>query len=411
MAQCTTTVLGQLLDVLPRDAFERLTGHHHGDRRVRKLTCWQQLMILLYAQITEKDSLRDIETVLLVQHCSWYHLGIDTVARSTLAEANGKRSAKIFESLFYTFLQECLHFSADTAQAFSFENPLYAIDSTTIRLCLALFPWAKFRKKKGAIKLHVLLNIRSQIPELITISTGKKADITAARQIDLTLLPDGSILVMDRGYVDYSFLHDIHLVRKTFVVRLKENAQIVRIEQRTISDEERAAGVRKDERIAFILPEAVKAYPEDLRLVTFHDDEHDVTYEFLTHNLALSPKTTADIYKSRWQIELFFKWIKQHLKIKTFLGTSENAVLIQIWVAMTYYLLLAWLKHQTHFRGSILDLSRMIREVPLERISLINLLHLTPQNVSQIAKKPDSGQCSLFWRHPRLPLKCISGVS
>ena len=396
MVQCTTTVLGQLLDILPRDHFERLTGQHQGNRRVRKLTCWQQLTILLYAQITEKDSLRDIETGLLIQHQSWYHLGIETVARSTLAKANGKRSSKIFESLFYTFLQECLHFSADTAQIFSFENPLYAIDSTTIRLCLALFPWANFRKKKGAIKLHVLLNIRSQIPELITFSSGKKADITAARQIDLTMLPDGSILVMDRGYVDYAFLYKIHRAGKTFVVRLKEKAQIVRMGQRVVSDEEVTAGVRKDECIAFVLPKAVEAYPEDLRLVTFQDDEHDVTYEFLTNNMELSAKTIADIYKSRWQIELFFKWIKQHLKIKTFLGTSENAVLIQIWVAMTYYLLLAWLKHQTHFRGTLLDLSRMIHEVPLERISLINLLHLTPQNVSQLAKKKDSVQHCLF---------------
>lgn len=396
MTQFTMTVLGQLLDILPRDHFERLTGQHQGNRRVRKLPCWQQLTILLYAQITEKDSLRDIESGLLIQHQNWYHLGVETVARSTLAKANEKRSSKIFESLFYSFLQECLHFSTDTAKKFSFDNPLYAIDSTTIRLCLALFPWAKFRKRKGAIKLHVLLNIRSQIPELITISTGKKADIKAAWQIDLTFLPDGSILVMDRGYVDYAFLYKIHTSKKTFVVRLKENAQIVRMEQKTIPDEERAAGVRKDECIAFVLPDALEAYPEDLRLVTFYDDEHDVTYEFLTNNMEFSAKTIADIYKSRWEIELFFKWIKQHLKIKTFLGTSENAVLIQIWVAMTYYLLLAWLKHQTHFRGTLLDLSRMIREVPLERISLINLLHLTPQNVSQLAKKKESVQRCLF---------------
>lgn len=396
MAQLTTTVLGQLLDVLPRDTFEILTRQHLGDRRVRKLSCWQQFTILLYAQITEKDSLRDIETGLLIQHRSWYHLGIETVARSTLAEANGKRSAKIFESLFYAFLQECLHFSTDTTKTFSFENPLYAIDSSTIRLCLALFPWAKFRKKKGAIKLHVLLNVRSQIPELITISTGKKADIKAAWEIDLTLLPDGSILVMDRGYVDYAFLYKIHLAKKTFVVRLKENAQIVRLGQNTISNEEQMAGVLKDECIAFVLPNAIEHYPKELRLVTYHEAEHDVTYEFLTNNTELSAKTIADIYKSRWEVELFFKWIKQHLKIKTFLGTSENAVMIQIWVAMTYYLLLAWLKHQTHFRGTLLDLSRMIKEVPLERISLINLLNLTPQNVSQLAKRKDSVQSSLF---------------
>lgn len=382
----TTTVLGQLLDILPRNKFEIFTRQHHGDRYAKKFTCWQQLTVLLYAQITEKDSLRDIETGLLIQHKSWYHLGVETVARCTVAKANERRSSRIFESLFYAFLQECLTFSADTAKDFSFEHPLYAIDSTTIRLCLALFPWAKFRKKKGAIKLHTILNVRSQIPELIVITTGKRGDVKELQALDLTSFPEDSILVFDRGYTDYGEFHRIHLAKLLFVVRLKEGAQIVRIEQRAVSDGERALGVRKDERIAFVLPDATQAYPEDLRLVTYHDSEHDVTYEFLTNNLTLSAKTIADIYKSRWQIELFFKWIKQHLKIKTFLGTSENAVHTQIWVAMIYYLLLAWLKHQTHFRGTLLDLSRMIKELPVEQVSLINLLNLTPKNVSELVK-------------------------
>jgi len=375
----TTTVLGQLLDVLPRQKFEIFTRQHRGDRYTKKFTCWQQLTVLLYAQITEKDSLRDLEMGLLINHTSWYHLGIETVARCTIAKANERRSSKIFESLFYAFLQECMCFSADTANQFSFENPLYAIDSTTIDLCLALFPWAKFRKRKGAIKLHTVLNVRSQIPELIVITDGKRGDVKELQALDLTQFPKDSILVFDRGYTDYAEFHRIREDKLIFVVRLKEKAQILRLEKRAISAEEIALGVLKDERIAFVLPDALEAYPEDLRLVTYHDKEHDVTYEFLTNNTAFSAKTIADIYKSRWQIELFFKWIKQHLKIKTFLGTSKNAVYTQIWVAMIYYLLLAWLKHQTRFRGSLLDLTRMIQEVPLEQASLINLLNLTPK--------------------------------
>jgi len=383
----TTTVLGQLLDVLPRQKFEIFTRQHRGDRYTKKFTCWQQLTVLLYAQITEKDSLRDLEMGLLINHTSWYHLGIETVARCTIAKANERRSSKIFESLFYAFLQECMCFSADTANQFSFENPLYAIDSTTIDLCLALFPWAKFRKRKGAIKLHTVLNVRSQIPELIVITDGKRGDVKELQALDLTQFPKDSILVFDRGYTDYAEFHRIREDKLIFVVRLKEKAQILRLEKRAISAEEIALGVLKDERIAFVLPDALEAYPEDLRLVTYHDKEHDVTYEFLTNNTAFSAKTIADIYKSRWQIELFFKWIKQHLKIKTFLGTSKNAVYTQIWVAMIYYLLLAWLKHQTRFRGSLLDLTRMIQEVPLEQASLINLLNLTPKNVTELVKK------------------------
>jgi hypothetical protein len=382
----TTTVLGQLLDILPRHKFELFTRQHRGDRYVKKFTCWQQLTVLLYAQITEKDSLRDLETGLLIQHKSWYHLGIESVARCTVAKANERRSSKIFESLFYAFLQECLIFSADTAKGFSFENPLYAIDSTTIRLCLSLFPWAKFRTKKGAIKLHTVLNVRSHIPELIVISTGKRGDVKELQALDLTLFPADSILVVDRGYTDYGEFHRIHEAKLFFVVRLKEGAQIVRIGQRALPNEEKAQGVQRDEIIAFVLPDAAQAYPEDLRLVTYHDAVHDVTYEFLTNNVTLSAKTIADIYKARWQIELFFKWIKQNLQIKTFLGTSENAVRTQIWVAMLYYLLLAWLKHQTQFRGSLTELGRMIKELPLEQVSLINLLNLTPKNVTELVR-------------------------
>ena len=372
----TTTVLNQLQHLLPLDEFQTFVNLQKADKYTKKLSCKDQLTILLYAQATGKDSLREIETALRIQDSTWYHLGLETVARSTLASANEKRPYGIYESLFYELLKKCKSFSFGTA-SFSFENDLYAIDSTTINLCLALFPWAHFRTEKGAIKLHTLFNVRSQIPELIIMSDGKEADITMVREMDLRKLAFGSILTFDRGYNDYAFLYSIHQAKHTFVARLKDDANILPLKSFAVTEK----GVLKDEYIGFVLEEALEDYPEDLRLVTYYDEVHDKTYRFITNNFTFSAKTIADIYKARWQIELFFKWIKQHLKIKTFLGTSKNAVLTQIWVAMTYYLLLAWIKFQTKFKGSLLDLTWIIKEMLLHHVSLINLLNLTPKTL------------------------------
>ncbi len=373
MTTRTTTVLNQLLDLLPEDQFESFVGQHKADRYVKKLTCWNQLTILLYAQASGKDSLRDIETGLLASGNKWYHLGLETAAKSTLARANEKRPYQIYESLFYEILKKCGNLGSGTA-SFSFKNDLYALDSTTIDLCLSLFPWAKFRTEKGAIKLHTLFNVRSQIPELITITEGKTNDIPPAHEIDFSLFPKGSILVFDRGYNDYSLLAKIKDAGHHFVIRLKKGAHIFRIlgQERKVCGK----GVLADEMVAFALEEAHESYPDDLRLVTYHDEEHNETYQFLTDEFRLSALNIALVYKHRWQVELFFKWIKQHLKIKTFLGTSKNAVLTQIWIAMIYYLLLAWIKFQTKFKGSLHTLTVMFREVCLQPVAIINLLRL-----------------------------------
>ena len=359
------------------------------------MSCKDQLTILLYAQASGKNSLREIETGLKIQDSIWYHLGIQTVARSTLASANEKRPYQIYESLFYELVKRCQSFSFGTA-SFSFENPLYAFDSSTIDLCLNLFPWAHFRTAKGAIKLHVLFDVRNQIPELIMVTDGKEADITMARKIDLKSLALGSILTFDRGYIDYGFLYSIKEAKHTFVVRLKDNAQIVSVESFEVKAEEATSGVQKDEKIGFVLEEALKDYPEDLRLVTYYDQEHKVLYKFLTNNFELSAKTIADIYRCRWQVELFFKWIKQHLKIKTFLGTSKNAVLTQIWVAMIYYLLLSWIKFQTKFSGSLFDLTIIVKEMLLKQVSLINLLGMTATTVARAFQREGPVQLSLL---------------
>lgn len=391
MADTTTTVLHQLLNLLPRQDFQSFVGQHKADKYTKKLSCWNQLTVLLYAQATEKDSLRDIAVGLQVQSERWYHLGLQTCARSTLARANEKRPWNIYESLFYKMLERCKNLGSGTA-SFSFQNDLFAIDSSTVDLCLSMFPWARFRREKGAIKLHTLFNIRSQIPELILITEGKVSDIRAVRDLDLSIYPKGSIFVFDRGYNDYAFLRKIKDAGHHFVIRLKKNANIVRLGQHK---KILGKGILKDERIAFILKKSEDNYPYDLRLITFHDDEYDVTYEFLTDHFQFSAANIAQIYKRRWDIELFFKWIKQHLSIKTFLGTTKNAVLTQIWIAMIYYLILSWIKHQTKFKGSLHTLTIMLKEVILKPVQIIDILHLTIKTVSNAVHKQNY-QTALF---------------
>jgi len=389
MSKCNT-VLGQLHHLLPQNDFDHFVGQHEADKYVKKLKCKNQLSILLYAQATGKDSLRDIETGLSVWDSTWYHLGLQTVAKSTLARANEKRPYQIYESLFYTLLKQCKKLSFGTASKFSFQNDLYALDSSTIDLCLSIFPWSKFRKTKGAIKIHTLFNVRDQIPEVVEVTTGKTHDVNIAHNLDLEKYAPGTIFIFDRAYVDYDLLRKITESGHYFVIRLKKNANIMKL----IGQDRKLAGkgVLKDEKIAFALPEAQESYPADLRLVTFYDEGTQKTYEFLTNNFKLSALNIAYIYKRRWDIELFFKWIKQNLKIKTFLGTSKNAVMTQIWIAMTYFLLLTWIKFQTKFKGSMLELTRMIKEVLMQRIPLIHILKLNTRTISRAMNKDSPTQ-------------------
>ena len=385
-----TTLLQQLLHLLPEDRFQTFVGQHGADRYVKTFSCKNQLCTLLFAQATGKDSLRGIETGLRSLDSMWYHLGLSSVARSTIAYANEHRPAAIYESLFYAMLEKCQALAPK--RTFSFHNELRAIDSTTIDLCLTLFDWAQFRTTKGAIKLHTSFNVRSQIPDLIELTDGTTHDITAMKTVDLSQYPQGTIFIVDRGYFDLALLQAIVDAGHHFVIRLKKNAQIVHIAEHRSPT---GTGVLKDERIAFVLPTSQEKYPDDLRLVTYHDAEHEITYQFLTDEFRLSAANIALIYKQRWQIELFFKWIKQHLKIKTFLGTSRNAVLTQIWVAMIYFLLLSWIAFQTHFQGSLLDLTRIVAELLVRRVHLVDSLSLTPKTIHRL-KARDAPQLSLL---------------
>ena len=368
------TIFGELLKLLPRHQFDRAVEEWCGDRYVKKFTTWQQLITMLYSQIGQKDSLRDIATGLTAHAARWYHLGLSGVSKSTLADANNRRDYRIFESLFYNLMRRCKDLTPK--HRFRFNNPLYSIDATTIDLCLSMFPWAKFRTAKGAIKMHCLYDHSGALPTFIIVTDGKKHDVRVAKEHEFPLVPD-SIVSVDKAYVDYKWLRSLQDKGVWFVTRAKRNIDYVVVGQHVA----KGKGILSDERIALQGPLTKTYYPDDLRLIRFHDDERNKTLVFLTNNFKLAASTIAQIYKSRWQIELFFKWIKQNLKIKSFLGTSKNAVLTQVWVAMCYYLLLSYIKYQTKFGNSLLYLSRVIRETLFERKTLIDILTLRPERL------------------------------
>lgn len=349
-----TTIFGQLLYFLPRNQFDLFVGQHQSDKYAKRFTTWQQLLVLLYAQATKKESLRDIETGLRSHQQKWYHLGIDGVARSTISHANNRRNPAVFESLFYALLKECKKFSLQ--REFSFSNPLYSVDMSHIALSLSIFEWAHYTRVKGALRLHTLLDNRTLIPEFITLTDGKTRDLTQAKKDWKKWdLPRGSIIAMDKGYIQYSFFAELNENDIFFVTRIKKNSNHIISKEHPCGEK----GILADQTI-LLNGDGKRSYCKPLRLVTYYDEEQQKKYEFLTNNFLLSAKTIADIYKERWQIELFFKWIKQNLKIKSFLGTSQNAVMTQVWVAMIYYLLLYYICSKTNSSASLLEFSRII---------------------------------------------------
>jgi hypothetical protein len=354
---------------------------------VKIFTVWRQLITLLYAQIKQKDSLRDISTGLSVHNSRWYHLGLSGVSKSTLADANNRRDYGIFEELFYSLLSRCKDMTPK--HKFRFNNPMYSIDATTIDLCLSMYPWAKFRTTKGAIKMHCLYDHSGAVPTFITVTDGKKHDVRVVKEQETPIAPD-SIVSVDKAYVDYKWLKSLDDKGIWYVTRAKKNMDYAVTGQH----EFKGKGIMSDERIILQGAKTKTNYPDELRLIRFYDEEKKKTLVFLTNNFRLAASTIAQIYKARWQIELFFKWIKQNLKIKSFLGTSKNAVMTQIWVAMCYYLLLSYIKYQTKFKGSLLYLSRVIREMLFERKTLIDILTLRPERL--LAAREPCLQESLF---------------
>lgn len=384
------TVFGQLLQLISRHGFKNCVDRYAGDKYTKRFSCWQQLVVLLYSQARSLKSLRDITISLRSQNRKWYHLGLESVARSTLSDANNNRRADIFEDVFYEFLHKCQ--SLAPGHGFKFKNPLYTMDSTLIKLCLSLFPWAEYRTRKGALKLHTLLDHSGCLPSFITITHGRCHELKVVQNGSYgfpRLLPD-SILTVDRAYIDFIWFNTLTLQRVHFVTRAKQNLKYEVVGQHT---QPKNKAVVSDQIIRLTDKETKKDYPQNLRLVTYYDQEKKREFTFITNNFKLAAATIAELYKRRWQIENFFKWIKQNLKIKTFLGTSENAVMTQVWTAMIYYLLLAFIKFQTKYAYTMHEFARIIGEVLLEHVDIIEVLKLRFDNLKLL--KPDPYQMAL----------------
>lgn len=360
-------VLGQFLRLLPRYEFQRIVNKFNGDYRSKHFRCWNQLACMIFAHIRQEGSLRDIDVALNAHSSKLYHIGLQQCPKSTLADANERRDYRIYEEFAKSMMQRARREYANTELAIDVDNAVYALDASVIDLTLSLFPWAKFRKTKGAIKLHAMLDLRGNIPAFLTITDGKVHDVKAAPLIPIE--PDG-IYVVDRGYVDFAWLWSIHRTDAFFVTRLKRTIKWTRVISRPV---DKSLGLRCDQEILLASKRLQGLYPLRLRRISFRDQTQERTLVFLTNNFTLPAETIAALYKARWEIELFFKWIKQNLRVKAFYGTSPNAVKTQIWIAMTVYLLLAILKERYHLEQSLSQLLHFLEVNLFEQKPLISI--------------------------------------
>lgn len=350
----SNTVLSQMLKFIDRHDFQDLeNGQFRPQRQYRTLSRWGQFTAMLFAQITGRASLRDVADSLQTQASRLYHLGFDTVKKSTLADANKNRTADFFQAFFEKTYQRCAAI-APGKKKFRFKNKLYSLDASTIDLCLSVFPWAKFRSTKGGIKLHALLDYDGYIPAFASITDAKTSDLAVARTV---ALPPGSIVAADRAYIDFAWLFSLDKRKNFLVTRLKKNIKFTVTKRRPVI---KTKGVTSDQTIVLAGPKA-KDCPIPLRRIGYRDPETGNHYVFLTNNFDLAAKTIADIYKSRWQVELFFKWLKQNLKIKTFLGTSKNAVMTQVWIALITMLILTYMKFMAKLGQTITQIQRLLQ--------------------------------------------------
>lgn len=334
-------VFSQIMRALPRYQFNKSVDKYQGNKKVRDFPCWSQLICMIFAQLSHRQSLRDVEVALNSHHQKLYHMGLRArVARSTLADANERRDYRIYQDFAHALIPLATKLYRNEPLPIDIKNELYALDSSTIDLCLSLFPWARFRKTKAAIKLHTLLDLRGSIPVFIEVTEGKTHDVKVMDQVPT---PPDSIQVMDRGYLDFARLYQINLIPAYFVIRAKKNLKFRRVRSLPV---DKSTGVQCDQYILLTGQKSSQGYPEQLRRVRYLDPELDKRFVFLTNNFTVDSKTVAEIYRCRWQVELFFKWIKGHLRIKSFFGTSPNAVKTQIWTAISTYLLVAIMKKQ-----------------------------------------------------------------
>lgn len=359
------TVFSQVMDFLPLHDFRKCVRKYRGHYKVQKFSCLDQYLCMAFAQLTYRESLRDIEACLRAMKPKLYHMGIRAhVSRSTLAHANENRDWRIYADFTQVLIATAKNLYAKEDLGLDLDATIFALDSSTIDLCLSLFPWARFRKTKGAIKLHTLLNLRGSIPEFIHISDGKMHDVNV---LDILIPEPGSFYVMDRGYVDYNRLYALHQARAFYVTRAKRNFSFRRLYSHPV---DKSTGLKCDQIVVLTGFYATKDYPEKLRRIAFFDVETEKRFVFLTNNFDLPAITITKLYKERWRIELFFKWIKQHLRIKAFYGTSSNAVKTQIWIGISVYLLVAILKKRLGLEQNLYTILQVLSVAIFERIPI-----------------------------------------
>ena len=383
------TIFSQLMDFLPRDVFRRCVRRYGGQHKIKTFSCFDQYLAMAFAQLTGRESLRDIEACLGAFGPKLYHTGFrcKRIARNTLANANRMRDWRIYADFAQHLITEATALYADTDLGFDLDNTIYAFDATTIDLCLRLFPWADFRRTKAAIKLHTLLNLKGSIPEFIHITQGSTHDVKA---LDVLPILAGAIYLLDRGYLDFGRLFRIQQAGAFFVTRAKANTRTCRIYSRQV---DRTAGLVCDQTVRLGNAKAMKAYPDQLRRVRYNDPETDRPLVFLTNLFAVPARTVAQLYKARWQVELFFKWIKQHLRIKRFFGTTPNAVKTQIWIAVSIYVLVAIVKQQVAPSRELYTLLQILSVSLFEKTPILQAF----SNVDTTKENPEiANQLSLF---------------
>ena len=366
------SIFAQLMDFLPSKAFRRCVKRYQGDYKLKSFSCWDQFLCMAFAQLTFRESLRDIEACLRAQQTKLYHLGIrGQVSRNTLAHANSVRDWRIYADFAQVLITRARVLYANDSFGIELAQTVYALDATTIDLCLTLFPWAKFRKHKGAVKLHTLLDLRGNIPTVVIITHGKVHEVNILDQLSFEA---GAFYVMDRGYLDFARLYKLHLASAFFVTRARKRFDFQRLYSQPV---ERATGVICDQIVTLVNPVPRQGYPEKLRRIRYFDAQKQKRLVFLTNNFNLPPLTIAELYRSRWQVELFFKWIKQHLRIKNFYGTSENALRTQIWIAISVYVLVAIVKKELHLPGSLYRMLQICSVTLFEKTPILQALSLT----------------------------------
>ena len=381
-------VFTQLMDHLPWDTFGRCVKRYDGEYKVKSFRCSEQYRCMAFAQLTYRESLRDIETCLRAQPSKLYHMGLSSgVSRNTLANANHVRDWRIYADFAQRLIYTARGLHIEPSHDLDIESTVYALDSSTIDLCLSVFPWAHFRKTKSAIKLHTLLDLQGNIPAFIHISDGKLHDVKA-----LDFLPPeaGAFYIMDRAYLDFFRLFELHQASAFFVLRAKSNTKFRRLYSRPV---DRASGLICDQTIKVTGVKTARSYPHTLRRIKYRDKDRNKTLVFLTNNFTLPALTIADLYRCRWQVELFFKWIKQNLRIKTFFGTSENAVKSQIWIAVSVYVLIAIIKKRLVLEPSLYTILQILSVTVFEKTSLNQLLGSEPDS---FLRPPPDNQLNLF---------------